>query len=187
MSTTFEEDVVAEEPTTRRLRPPPLPWVLFVIGMASAFVFYFLWQGERADEQRQEDVRVVATEFLDALTNFQGATIDDDVLEIREFAVGDFAQQVDQFFDEETVGALREAQARSVGDIRAVFVQSLGEGTASAFGVVEETVTNEASTTPRTELLRVDMQLIETTEGWKVSQVSILQSTSEGPFGTPSG
>jgi hypothetical protein len=187
VSTKSDEDLsITQERPPRGLRPPPLPWVLFAIAFATALVFYFLWQGQKAEERRRADVRTTATDFLEALTNFDGATIDEDVEEIRSFAVGDFADQVDQFFDDAAVTAIRDARARSEGVIQDVFVQSIEGGTASAFGVVNESITNASSGAPRRELLRVDMELIQTTEGWKVSSVSILQSTRQGPFASPS-
>lgn len=192
MTTPFDQEVEEEEEEQEAgLRFPPLSWVLFVIALASAVTFFFLWQGAKGDERRRQDVKAAATTFLVALTNFEGSTIDQDVAEIRALAVGDFADQVDQFFDDETMDALRQANARSVGVVQDVFVQSLEGGTASAFGVVSESVTNSASTTPRTELVRIDLDLIETTEGWRVARVAILQSSGQptlptGPTPSPS-
>jgi hypothetical protein len=64
-------------------------------------------------------------------------------------------------------------------------VHGLGEDTASAFGVVEETVTNAASPEPRTDVVRVELGLIETSEAWKVDRVEILQNPAAAPI--PSG
>jgi ABC-type phosphate/phosphonate transport system ATPase subunit len=77
--------------------------------------------------------------------------------------------------------------ATSQGTVRTVVVHRLGEDTASAFGVVDETVTNSASPEPRTEVLRevlrVELGLIETSEAWKVERVEILQAPSTAPTG----
>jgi ABC-type sugar transport system ATPase subunit len=123
--------------------------------------------------------------FLIAFTNFKGETIDADVQDIRSFAVGDFADQVRTFFAPDAVKAIREAKATSVGRVQNLFVESLSGGSATVFGVVSEAVTNAANPTPRTEVLRVEVELIDTTAGWKVNRVNILQSpaATSGPLG----
>ena len=125
----------------------------------------------------------MARQFMSSLTNFQAATIDRDVTRIRSFAVGDFADQVDQFFDATAIADIKEAEARSVGRIKSVFVQTLNGPTASVFGVVTEIVTNNSSPTPTSETVRLDVQMIQTAAGWKVSSVEILQSPGTAPLG----
>lgn len=51
------------------------------------------------------------------------------------------------------------------------------------FGVVDETVSNAAAPAPREDVLRVEVEMIETDEGWKVGRVEILQSPSGGLVG----
>ena len=146
-------------------------------------VFAMLWWGERAEDARRAEVEKTAQAFLAALTNFEAATIDQDVTEIRSYAVGGFAREVDETFSAERVEAIRTNEATSQGRVRTVVVHRLGEDTASAFGVVEETVTNSASPEPRTDVLRVELGLIETSEAWKVDRVEILQAPSTAPAG----
>jgi Mce-associated membrane protein len=170
----------------RRLtRSRPLPWWLFVVALAAAITFGFLWRSAKAAEHRRTEVASVANRFLIALSTFSGDTIDADVREIRSFAVGDFADQVDTFFDQDAIKALRDAKAKSVGRVQKLFVESLSGGSASVFGVVNEEVTNAANPSPRTDVLRIEIELIETKSGWKVSKVSILQTpTATGPLGS---
>lgn len=173
------------------VRRRSLPWVLFALALAAAVAFATLWRvaARRADETERERAEVVgaATRFLGALTNFSAATISRDVAEIRSFAVGDFAAQVRQFFGPQAVAAIREANAKSTGRVQSVFVQSLDGTSASVFGVVNETVTNANSPLPRSEILRLDVEMIDTTAGWRVNRVEILQSPAEGPFGGGGG
>jgi hypothetical protein len=70
-----------------------------------------------------------------------------------------------------------------VGRVRSLFVQSLSGGSATVFGVVDEAVSNAGQPAPRTELIRIDIEMIETTDGWKVNRVNILQSPDQSPFG----
>jgi hypothetical protein len=170
---------VTESPERARPRTA-LPWTIALVATALAVVFGFMWRSLQARESRREDVQEAARSFLVALTNFRADTIDQDVAVIRSFAVGAFAQEVEETFSAERLEAIRANQAESRGRVRSVFVQAVGEDSATAFGVVEETVTNSSSPEPRTDVLRVELGLIETTEAWKVDRVEILQSPSGG-------
>ncbi len=166
-------------------RSPYLPWVVAGVAIGLAILFFFLWRGEAGEEGRRDEVAVAATGFLKALTDFSGETIEQDVVEIEAFAVGDFAEQVRTFFNPQAKEALQRARARSVGRVQRVYVQSVSEDTASVFGVVNETVTNRAQRTPRQEVLRIEIDMIETTGGWKVNRVNILQSPGGAGLGAP--
>jgi Mce-associated membrane protein len=165
------------------IRSRRLPWVLLVLAVAAAGTLGSLWWGERAEDARRAEVEATAAGFLLALTNFDAATIDNDVREIRSFAIGQFADEVDETFNAERVAAIREGQATSTGKMRSVFVQELGEDTATVFAVVDGTTSNASSPAPRQDVLRVEVELIETEGGWKVNRVEILQSPSGGLVG----
>ncbi len=162
-----------------------LPWVIAGVGIGLAILFFALWRGEANEEARRNEVGVAATGFLVALTNYSGETIDQDVSEIQAFAVGDFAEQVQTFFNPRAKQALARAQARSIGRVQRLYVQSVSGDSASVFGVVNETVTNRVQRTPRQEVLRIEIDMIETTGGWKVNRVNILQSPGAGALGGP--
>jgi flagellar basal body-associated protein FliL len=163
-----------------------LPWSLLAVAVAAAITFAFLWRGAKSGEHKRTQVAAVANRFLIALTNFQGETIDADVREIRSFAVGDFAEQVNTFFDPDATKALRDAKAKSVGRVQNLFVESLSGASATVFGVVNEQVTNTANPAPRSDVVRIEIELIDTKAGWKVNRVNILQSPTgtSGPLGT---
>jgi Mce-associated membrane protein len=167
----------------RGFRDRALPWTIAAVAIAASATFGALWWGERAEDARREAVEEAARGFLVALTNFRAGTIDRDLAEIRSFAVGAFAAEVDETFSADRLEAIRTNQAESRGRVRSLFVQRLTGDSASVFGVVEETVANSASPEPRTEVLRVELGLIQTTEAWKVDRVEILQSPSGGPAG----
>jgi hypothetical protein len=159
------------------------------IVTAAAIVFALLWRSTssqlgdaQALEHQRAEVVATGTDFLTALTNFSGATIGSDVARIKRFAVGDFAQQVDQFFGPTNTRALQKADVVSIGHVRSVFVQSIDGPQASVFGVVDEAIRN-AHTAPRTETLRIDVEMLETSAGWRVATVDILQAPGGGPLG----
>ncbi|MDQ4006441.1 MAG: hypothetical protein M3135_09140 [Actinomycetota bacterium] len=157
------------------LRGRALPWTVATIAVAAAVLFAVLWRAEAGRDDRAREVRAVGRAFLIALTNFSAETIDQDVEEIRAFAVGGFADEVEVTFSEERVEAIRSQAATSTGEIEALYVQDVGEDTATLFGVVHETVANETST-PREDALRIEVGLIETADSWKVEQVELLQT-----------
>lgn len=153
-----------------------IPWVLFVLALAAAGFLYLQWRSATVAEDRRAEVRSTATDFLDALTNFRAGTIDRDAAELRDLAVGQFAEEVDEFFGEEAAAAIRRSRAVSTGETEAVFVQEVSGESAVVFGVVRQTVDNDQLSQPRIEIVRTEIRMIETADGWKVNQVDILQT-----------
>jgi Mce-associated membrane protein len=148
---------------------------------SAAIVFAVLWWGLRAEASRKDQVEATTRSFLVALTNFSGPTIERDVAEIRSYAIGQFAEEVQETFSPDRIAAIRDNQATSEGQVRSVFVERLDKATAAVFGVVDETVTNTAQPAPRMDVLRIEVSLIETAQGWKVERVEILQSPGALP------
>jgi hypothetical protein len=160
-----------------------LPWLLLGIALAIAAMFAYLWWDYRSEDNARREIEQVAAEFTRALTDFSAETIEEDVREIKSFAVGSFSDEVDTFFGEETVAAVKEAEATSDGEIEGLFVQHVGEASGSVFVLVSETVTNASLSEPQTDTLRLEVDLIETTEGWKVESVQVLQAPGGGLLG----
>ena len=159
------------------------PWAVAAVAVAAAVTFAVLWIDARGAARQQEEVAGSAREFLQALTNFSPQTIEQDVEEIRSFAVGQFAEEVESTFSEERIQAIRESEAVSTGRVQSVFLQSLEGTTASVFAVVRQTIINRSLPAPRVDILRVDLGMIETADGWRVNSVEILQSPGTGLFG----
>ena len=164
----------------RFVRSGALPWTVAAIAVVAAVLFAVLWRAEAGRDDRAREVRAVGRAFLTALTNFGAETIDRDVQEIRSFAVGRFAEEVEVTFSEERIEAIRSQGATSTGEIDALYVQELGDDTATLFGVVQETVANETAT-PREDTLRIEIAMIETADAWKVEQVELLQTPAAPP------
>lgn len=158
-----------------------IPWTMFLLAAAAAVTLGLLWNELRVEDEQRAEVRSAATEFVTALTNFSSETIDVDATRIKSFAVGDFAEEVDVFFGEEATDAIKEAQAESSSEIESLFVQSMDEDEASVFSVVSTTITNSVATDPQTDLVRLEVGLIETADGWKVNRVEIFEAPGTGP------
>jgi len=163
-----------------------LPWVLAVVFLGTTLTNWWLLRSDRQQDARAATVRSTATSFLTALTNFSATTIDQDVSRIKTYAVGDFATQADQTFSATRIAQIKRARVDSRATVRNVFVENVSGDQATVFGVIDESVTNSASASPRTDVLRVEVGMIETSGGWKANSVDILQtpgSTGISPSG----
>jgi hypothetical protein len=146
--------------------------------------FAILWTGLRQDAEKEDAVKATASDFVTALTNFSADTIDTDTAEIKSYAVGDFKDEADTFFGPKAVDAIKKAKAVSTGEVESLFIQSLDGEEASVFGVVTQTITNAFSDQPRTDDLKLEVGLIDTSDGWKVNRVDVFQAPGAGLTGT---
>lgn len=164
-----------------------VPWLLFAVAAAIAVIFFLQYNDLKTEADERTEAESVARDFVDSLTNFSYQTVEDDVAEIRSFAVGDFADEIDVFFGEDGIEAIRQAEAVSEGRIVSLFVQAVDADEASVFAVVDETIRNAAASEPTTDTLRLEVGLIETEDGWKVNRVEVYQSPGSGLTGGPVG
>jgi len=153
-----------------------LPWALFVVAVAAAGVFFYLWQSEVGSETDTSALRAEARRFVLALTNFGSETIEGDVDRIRSFAAGSFADEVDELFGTETIAAIEKAEATSTGRVEEIFVQEMEPGSASVFAVVVEEVRNRNLTEPRTDVVRMEIGLVRLDDSWKIDRVDLFQT-----------
>ena len=178
-------------------RSARLPWVLAAIGLVGTLVFAIAWLGARSDagsaSSTTEDgptaeMLDAARSFSEALTNFDGATIDRDFDRITAKAAGSFRDQADEFFSSDVRKKLKETQASSRGEIRSAFVQTAEGDRGTVFVVVDQTIANNLSPQPQSDTLRMELGLVRRGDTWKVSRVSVLTAPSGGstPTGGPS-
>ena len=160
-----------------------LPWALFVLALAAALTFAWLWHQAGGTDRQRDQVQSVSTQFLTALTNFKAATIDADVARIKSYAVGDFRSQVDQVFGAGFFDRAKQAEVVSTGKVQSVFVEAISGANATVFGVVDETFRNASSSQPQLQVVRFDITLIKTADGWKVENVQLFQSAPASPLG----
>jgi hypothetical protein len=170
-------------PQAQAQRRVLLPWVLAALGVSAAAVFAFLWLTATAAGQARDLLRAEARGFVLALTNFSSATIERDVEEIRAFATGGFADEVETLFSNEVVAAIKDAKATSEARVESIFVQELDGDDASVFAVLTEKVDNRTLDSPRRGVVRMEVGLIHTGEAWKVDRVELFQSPGEGTLG----
>lgn len=169
--------------TTRRQRligtltaRPVALLAVAVAGIAGTLVFSLLWSAEVREDRRADAARAAAEQFVVALTNFDGESIDADFDVIASYAHADFVQQLDEFFDTEIRQALREVEAASRGELRDLFLQDLDGDQARFFAVVDQTILNNKLAAPQADELRVELSLRRVDGAWRVSDLRVLQA-----------
>lgn len=156
-----------------RARRWALPALAVVLALAAG-AFGFLWQQEVRENAAREEVAEVAERFTQNLITFDYRTIDADIERIREDATGSFQGELDVAFRGDIEAfreALREARAESSGSVLGSIVQSLEADTAGVLVVADQRIQNEETPEPRTIPRRIELTLVETSEGWKVDRV----------------
>lgn len=152
--------------------------VVTIVSVVLAVVFGVLWSGLNSQRDTTATVKRVAYDFLVALTNFRPSTLDGDLANLQTYATGDFAKQANQFFGTSIRQALEQVQASSDGQIRYLFVQSLKGSQANVYAWVDQTFTNNKLTSLQTDTLQMSLSMTDTSSGWKISNVSVLNSPS---------
>jgi hypothetical protein len=153
-----------------------LPWILFGLALVAAVTFGVLWQQEWSKANAQDELRAQATEFINDLTSISAETAEADAEEIKRWAVGDFAEEAEVFYGDKAIDAVKEADASTEGTIESLFVQSLEDGEASVFAVIDYTVTNAGTAESKTDTIRMNIEMIQSEGGWKVNSVRVLES-----------
>jgi hypothetical protein len=160
-----------------------LPWFLLVLALTAAAAFGALWQQARSEANAEDELRAQAREFIGDLMSISADTAEADAAAIKEWAVGDFADEAEVFYGQEAIDAVVELKATTEGQIRELFVQSLEGGEGSVFAVVDHTVTNANTDEPKTDTVRMSIEMIESEAGWKVNRVRIFETPGTPPSG----
>lgn len=168
----------------------PVLLVVTAVSVVLAVGFAMAWTNRGTAQQNTQDtVKRVASNFLLALTNFSPTNVDSDFRTISTYATGDFAKQSNQFFGSSIRQQLEQVQAQSQGQLRYVYIQSLQGDQASVYAEVDQTYANRQLTQPRSDVLQVVLSMVDRPSGWKISAVTVLQppSSSGSPTGNATG
>jgi hypothetical protein len=162
----------------RRRRGVAVLAVVAVLGVAGTVTFWQKWSGLNGTEQAAAQARQSASTFLVALTNFDAKSVDADFTRITDMATGPFAKQADQFFNSSIRQQLETALASSRGQVRSLYVQSVGGGQATVYAVVDQLYVNRTLSAPQSDVLRVVVQLDQQGGTWKIADVTVLEGPS---------
>lgn len=169
----------APQESPERRRPGALVVVLAVValaGLVGTIVFWSKWHALSDHAGQQAAVTRTSTDFLKALTNFDAATVDADFNRVESYAIGNFRNQANQFFSTDVRKALAKVQAVSRGQIRDLYVESLKGDQATVYASIDQTIANINFKAPEQDELRIVVNLTDTKQGWRVSDVTVLQA-----------
>lgn len=151
--------------------------VLAAVGFAGTGYFGRYWLNDRSTSNQDNQVRAAVTRLDLALTNFNAGNVDHQFATIQSLATGAFATQARQFFGSSIRNQLISAGAGSRGQVRELYIESLGGGQASVFTVIDQDYANR-TTAPVSDTLRLELDLSDTSSGWLVNTVQVVESPS---------
>lgn len=168
-------DETAGDPVRSR-RPSRFILPVLLLLCLAAIAFLSVTLAEKTSEQRQRDlVESSARIFVRELTTYSHKRIDKDIQEVVELSTGSFKRdyqraQGGEAFQE----ALIQAEGSSDGKLVAVAIKSISDDEAEVLTVLDQTVTNNKQTEPRTERRYLEILMVKTPSGWKTDRVSVL-------------
>ena len=92
-------------------------------------------------------------------------------------ATGTFAKQANRF-NSSIRQQLETTLTSSRGQIRSLYVQEVSGNQATVYAVVDQLYVNRTLQAPRSDVLRVVVQMSDTGGTWKVSNVTVLEGPS---------
>ncbi|MDA8186307.1 MAG: hypothetical protein M0035_18125 [Actinomycetota bacterium] len=149
---------------------------LVALGAIGTVGFAVAWSGARGSGAEQAALRSTSRQFLVALTTFDSKSVSADFARIDAMATGSLAAKEGTLFGPKVRLELERARARSSGRVEAVFVQSMSAASATVYGVVGQTYSNDTSKAAKHVTLRILLGLVHTSPGWRVASVSVLQA-----------
>jgi hypothetical protein len=184
-ATTTEGDAETRRPASTVRLPTALVVVAVVVvlvAVAIAGYSTWLWQAVASEDRAREDIQVATLQFVTTLTTWdatEGMTATRDAL--REAGTERFARDVDELFGTtEDLRGLAELGARSEGEVRNVFVQSVDGDRAEAFAVVLQQATTDVVETPEVHLRYASLVLERVDGRWLVDDLELLVDTAPG-------
>ena len=156
-----------------------------VLGIVTTVFFGLRWKDLHDDEVQRQDVEESANQFLNAMFEWDGATIDEDFDRIIGFSTGEFEEQArSTFANDETRQSLAENRASERAESVDVFVQSIQGDDARVFGVVDVRATNASLQVPRADTVRVEIGMTKVDGEWRVYDFNVFDGFT---LGLPSG
>ncbi len=155
---------------------------LAIIAAVLAILFGLSWGSANGQLSQQQAVKKAATTFLLDLTNFRPTTVDADFTALQNWADPGsvFDKQAEQTFNSNIRQALIQANATYEGQLQSIFLGPISGASTQVYAVLDTKYQNSKVNTPVSDTLRVTVNLINTSNGWRISAVTV-----ENPSGTP--
>lgn len=156
--------------------------VLAIVGVVAGVGFGFAWSNLNGQNSERQAVANAARSFVLDVTNFRPTTVDADFAQVQNWAAGGslFAKQAAQFYNSNIRQSLISVQAVSQGQIRNLYVETLGGSKAEVYAVVDQAYQNSKLSSPATDTLRLTLDMTSTSQGWRISAVTVENPSSSG-------
>jgi hypothetical protein len=154
-----------------------------VAAILAAAAFATLWANLNGQNEQRQAVAQTTTRFLVDLTNFKSATVDADFAALQKAADPGsvFAKQAAQTFNSNIRGALIQAQASSLGQVRNLYIGNVSGSNAETYAVVDQSYENSKMSTPAHDVLDLTIDLTHGGPGWLISTVTVENSSGTSP------
>ncbi len=158
-----------------------------VLGVAGTIGFgygYLHLNGQQSDVSA---AKKQAQNYIVALTNFDPKGLDNEINKIQSYTTGNFKNSISQFFSNQVRQTLLSRNAASRGQVRAIYPQSNSGGRVSFFAVVDDTIANNQLSAPQSDEIDMTVDMVKTSQGWRVANNTFLQSPLFSPTQSGSG
>lgn len=178
-------------PLRERRWPLRASTAVAVLGVAGTVGFGVAWHTLNGQQNNINAAKKQAQNYIIALTNFDPKGLDNEINKIESYTTGNFKTSIAQFFSNDTRKTLLSRNAASRGQIRAIYPQSNSGGHVTFFAVVDDTIANNQLSAPASDEIDMTVDMVNTSQGWRVSNNTFLQSplfspTQSGNGSTPS-
>ena len=170
----------AGAPSRRRWRHR-VTTAVAVLGVAGTIGFgygYLHLNGQQSDVSA---AKKQAQNYIIALTNFDPKGLDNEINKIESYATGNFKTSISQFFSNDVRKGLLATNAASRGEVRSIYPQSNSGGRISFFAVVDDTIANNKLQAPASDQIDMTVDMVKTSQGWRVANNTFLQSPLFSP------
>jgi hypothetical protein len=177
-------------PTAQRW-PLRVATAVAVLGVAGTIGFGYAWHNLNGQQNDVNAAKKQAQNYIIALTNFDPKGLDNEINKIQSYTTGNFKTSIAQFFSNDTRKTLLSRNAASRGQVRAIYPQSNSGGHITFFAVVDDTIANNQLSAPASDEIDMTVDMVNTSQGWRVANNTFLQSplfspTQQGNGSTPS-
>jgi hypothetical protein len=171
--------------------PMRLATSVAVLGLAGTIGFGVAWHNLDSQQGNVATAKKQAQNYIIALTNFDPKGLDNEISKITSYATGNFKTSISQFFSKDVRNSLLSSNAASRGQVRAIYPQSNSGGHVTFFAVVDDTLANNKLSAPASDEIDMTVDMVNTSQGWRVANNTFLQSplfspTQSGGGSTPS-
>jgi hypothetical protein len=185
----FQEqlEALAEAQPDPKSRPTARRWPLrvatavAVLGVAGTIGFGYTWHNLNSQQNDLNAAKKQAQNYIIALTNFDPKGLDNEINRIQSYTTGNFKTSIAQFFSNNTRKTLLSRNAASRGQIRAIYPQSNSGGHITFFAVVDDTIANNQLSAPASDEIDMTVDMVNTSQGWRVANNTFLQSPLFSP------